>query len=99
MAEKRWALVLLVPVVSLLNSCVPIATIVGYSQPVIESAAVIDRASLAAGGAIFATTGKTLSDHAISELTGQDCKLIKVISGEPVCVSRKSESNPPNEQE
>ena len=100
MAEKRWALILLVPAVSLLlTSCAPIAAIVGYSQTVIESAAVIDRASLVADGALLASTGKTLSDHALSELTGADCKVIKVVSGAPVCVPKKSESNPPNKKE
>ena len=99
MKRDRSILVLLIPMVSLLASCAPIAAIVGYSQSVIESAAVIDRASLVADGALFASTGKTLSDHALSELTGEDCKVIKVVSGAPFCVPKKSKSNPPNEEE
>ncbi|HLJ20131.1 MAG TPA: SPOR domain-containing protein [Stellaceae bacterium] len=42
-------------------------------------------ASYAADGVSYVATGKSVSDHGISKVTGRDCALWRVIKGEPVC--------------
>jgi len=42
-------------------------------------------ASWAASGVSYATTGKSLSDHAISAMASQDCALHRIALGEEVC--------------
>ena len=49
----------------------------------------VDPASLALGGASavsLAQSGKTLTDHAMSMATDQDCSLMHSLEGEPWCV-------------
>jgi hypothetical protein len=41
--------------------------------------------STMASGASYAVSGKGISDHAISEVSDQDCKLFNLASGKPVC--------------
>ena len=43
-----------------------------------------------ASGASYATTGKTLGDHALSGATDKDCKLFNLIDGQQVCQNYKS---------
>ena len=43
-----------------------------------------------ASGASYATTGKTLGDHALSGATDKDCKLFNLIDGQQVCQEYKS---------
>ncbi len=42
-------------------------------------------ASYAADGVSYVATGKSVSDHGISEVTGRDCALWRVIKGQAVC--------------
>lgn len=42
-------------------------------------------ASLAFDGISFASTGKTMSDHAISAVTAQDCAMVRALRGQAVC--------------
>lgn len=42
-------------------------------------------ATLMASGVSFATTGKDVSDHAISMVAGEDCATFRLIAGDPVC--------------
>src|SRR5512146_3154800 len=42
-------------------------------------------ASYAADGVSYVATGKSVSDHGISEVTGRDCELWRVIKGEAIC--------------
>jgi hypothetical protein len=41
--------------------------------------------SLAADGASYAATGKTLSDHGLSAATGQDCAMVRGLNGTSIC--------------
>jgi hypothetical protein len=51
-------------------------------------------ASLAADGASYATSGRTVSDHGLSVATARDCKvLMHAIEGKPVCVDRPVEAS------
>jgi len=42
-------------------------------------------ASLIADGVAVVTTGKTMSDHAISNLSGEDCRMSRILKGEWIC--------------
>jgi hypothetical protein len=42
-------------------------------------------ASLAISGASMATTGKSVSDHAISAVAQRDCRMWRIIQGSPIC--------------
>lgn len=42
-------------------------------------------ASYAADGVSYVATGKSVSDHGISEVTGRDCAVFRIIKGESVC--------------
>ena len=37
------------------------------------------------GTGIWGTTGKTPTDHALSNLTGEDCNSMRVIDGQEIC--------------
>ena len=43
-------------------------------------------ASYAVDGISYLGTGKTVTDHALSLATDQDCRLWRAVGGEPVCV-------------
>lgn len=45
----------------------------------------VQAASLALDGISFAATGKTVSDHALSAVTEQDCAMSRALSGENIC--------------
>ena len=44
-------------------------------------------ASIAATGLSYALTGKSISDHALSTVTEQDCAMLRVMSGDEVCTN------------
>ena len=45
----------------------------------------IQLASLALDGVSYATTGKSVTDHAISGITAQDCAMARVLKGDDIC--------------
>lgn len=48
--------------------------------------------SLATGGFSYATTGKGVSDHALSQITQSDCAVHRALfQGEPVCESPQAD--------
>lgn len=51
----------------------------------------IQMASLALDGVSYATTGKSVTDHAISTVTAQDCAMGRVLQGEDICIAQKVE--------
>ncbi len=68
-----------------LSACAPIMMFVGYGQSAVQFAAQVDRVKLIADGVSFVGSGKTLSDHALSLAKGEDCKMMNVVSRDPVC--------------
>ena len=76
-----------IPVFPLLAACAPIATLLSFSQPAVQTAAQVDQIKVVADGVSFVGSGKTVSDHMLSMATGNDCKLTNVLAGTPVCVS------------
>lgn len=81
-------LALLTGVVLFVTACAPIMAIVGYGQSAMQVATQMDRIRLVADGISYAGSGKTISDHALSLAKGEDCKIVNVISRDPVCAPR-----------
>ena len=47
-------------------------------------------ASLSSNVVTYTATGKINSDHAISYVTGKDCKVMRVVEGKPICSQNNS---------
>ena len=47
-------------------------------------------ASLSSNVVTYTATGKINSDHAISYVTGKDCKVMRVVEGKPICSHNNS---------
>ncbi len=69
--------------------CAPILAIVGINSlsPAFQVAVVLDRAKLMGDGVSLLGSGKTVSDHALSIATGADCRIVNVVTRNPVCAS------------
>lgn len=52
-------------------------------------------ASYAADGVSYVATGKSVSDHGISEATGRDCAVWRIIKGESICKDQPVERADP----
>ena len=52
-------------------------------------------ASYAADGVSYVATGKSVSDHGISEVTGRDCAVWRVIKGQSICKDAPTERADP----
>jgi len=46
----------------------------------------VQLASLALDGVSYAATGKSVTDHALSGLTDQDCAMMRVLKGQNMCL-------------
>ena len=60
-------------------------TAAGESSVIIELAQSPDTAKMAGDGVSYVNTGKTLTDHIISEYTGKDCKTFNVLKEKALC--------------
>lgn len=47
----------------------------------------VSLASLAADGVSLAASGKSLKDHALSEVTGEDCAMWRVVKNDDICLA------------
>jgi hypothetical protein len=56
---------------------------------------VVKLGSLALSGMSYIVTGKGPSDHVISAVAEQDCALLRVIRGQPVCIAPTPEADRP----
>ena len=64
----------------LLQGCATmIAGNMGASATVISTAETVDQVKTAADVVSYGTTHKTLTDHALDNITGKDCNLINVL--------------------
>jgi hypothetical protein len=62
-----------VPALFALTACAPMMPVA------------VSRLSLLADALSYVQTGKSLSDHAVSSVTGTDCRTFNVASGRPIC--------------
>jgi hypothetical protein len=51
----------------------------------------IQLASLALDGVSYVTTGKSMTDHAMSTVTAQDCAMTHLLKGEDICSAYEDE--------
>ena len=71
-----------------LTACAPLLSLVGSNHTLVQVVAQVERVKLAGDGASYVGSGKTITDHALSMVTGEDCKVLNVVTREPVCVTR-----------
>lgn len=69
----------------LLSGCAAIATVGGGGVATIQTAQTIDMVSTGASAASTVTTGKSLTDHAISYIVGKDCRMLNVLNKKKFC--------------
>lgn len=82
----------LLPLVFLLQGCALLVTLTGAgttgagaaatTTTAMEVAQALDAAKTVGDVASYQKTGKTLTDHFISKLTGKDCRLVRKIKGD-----------------
>ena len=77
-----------------LEGCAVLASTAGGSAATIQIAQTIDIIKTAGDIGSASVTGKTLTDHAISELSGKNCKTLNVIEDKKLCeeIEAKSQS-------
>jgi len=57
----------------------------GLSGCIIAIPPALQAASFALDGLSYATTGKSVTDHAISAVADRDCAMIRALNGEAIC--------------
>jgi hypothetical protein len=61
-------------------------SLAGFSGPAVQFVAIqIDRIALLGNGVSYVQTGKTLSDHALSNVASADCSTFNVALDNPIC--------------
>ena len=71
-----------------LTACAPMLAMVGGKTSFVAVATQVERIKLAADGASLVSSEKTLTDHALSKVTGKECKIFNVLSKESVCAEK-----------
>ena len=64
--------------------------VVAIGAPLSGCGALLAAPATVASLAVWGTTGKTPSDHAVSGVAGQDCSLFRALDSRSVCVSAKT---------
>ena len=90
---RAFIRLLCVPCVSLcLTACAPMLAMVGYGGSVVQVVAQVERIKLIGDGVSYVGSGKTITDHALSMVAGADCKIVNVVSRDPVCATRTADA-------
>jgi hypothetical protein len=77
---------------SCLSACAPIIAMIGYGNSAVQIAVQLDRAKLLGDGMSYLGSGKTITDHAVSIVAHADCRVMNVISPNPVCAPRRDDT-------
>ena len=75
-----------------LKGCALLVSSAGGSAATIQIAQTIDIIKTAGDIGSASVTGKTLTDHAISELSGKNCKTLNVIEDKKLCEEIEAKS-------
>jgi hypothetical protein len=67
-----------------------IAGNIGAGVGALETAQTIDTIKTGVDGVSIGTTGKTLSDHALSYVTGKDCRMFNIFDHKKICRIKKT---------
>jgi len=65
-------------------------TVVAIGVPLSGCGALLTAPATVTSLAVWGTTGKTPSDHAVSGVAGQDCSLFRALDSQSVCTSAPS---------
>jgi peptidoglycan hydrolase-like protein with peptidoglycan-binding domain len=68
-----------------LEGCALLASTAGGSAATIQIAQTIDIMKTAGDIGSASVTGKTLTDHALSELSGKNCKTLNIVEDKKLC--------------
>ena len=72
-----------------LTACAPMLGMLGGNTSLVAVATQVERVKLAADGASLVRWDKTLTDYALSEVTGKECRIFNILAIEAVCVEKK----------
>lgn len=67
-----------------------IAGNMGAGATVVATAETVDQAKTAADVVAYGTTGKSLSDHALSYMIGKDCRMFNIFDNKKICRIKKT---------
>ena len=73
-----------------LSACAPMLAVMGSSPGVIQVITQIERVKLLGDGASYATSNKTITDYALSKISGKECKIFNVLTKESVCADKSA---------
>ena len=71
-----------------LTACAPMLAMLGSNASLVAVATQVERIKLAADGASLVRWDKTLTDYALSEATGKECRIFNILAIESVCVEK-----------
>src|SRR5262245_33305438 len=74
-----------------LTGCAPILQMMGSGGSIVQVAVHVDRLKLLGDGLSYASSNKTLTDHWLSRMTDQDCRVWNIATGTRVCVTKPPE--------
>lgn len=63
-----------------------VGTVISLSGCIVALPPAVQMASLALDGVSYLATGKSVTDHAISTVTAQDCAMLRALKGDTICV-------------
>ncbi len=76
---------------SCLSACAPLVSMIGYSGAAVQVAVQLDRAKLFSDGVSYLGSGKTVTDHAVSVIARADCRVLNLVTPNPVCSPKRDE--------
>ena len=71
-----------------LSGCAPMLAMLGSNTSLVAIATQVERIKLAADGASLVRWDKTLTDYALSQATGKECRIFNILAIESVCVEK-----------
>jgi hypothetical protein len=71
-----------------LTACAPMLAMLGSNTSFVALATQVERIKLAADGASLVRWDKTLTDYALSQATGKECRIFNILAIETVCVEK-----------
>ena len=71
-----------------LTACAPMLSLAGINQTLVQVVAQVERLKLAADGASYVASSKTITDHTLSAALGRNCRVFNVVTPAPVCADK-----------
>ena len=71
-----------------LTACAPMLSLVGVNQTLVHVVAQVERIKLAADGASYVASSKTITDHTLSAALERNCKVFNAVTRQPICADK-----------